>query len=260
MIEITLPDGSKRQYEGAQTVAQIAASIGAGLARAAIAGRVDGQLVDLSTPVDHSAAVSIVTASDEDGLQIIRHSTAHLMAQAVKQLYPSVQVTIGPAIENGFYYDFSSKKPFTQEDLAAIEQRMDEIVKQDLPITRREVSREEAVKFFESEGEHYKVELVRAIPEGEKITLYTQGDFTDLCRGPHVPSTGCLKVHKLMKVAGAYWRGDSKNEMLQRIYGTAFATREQLKNYLHMLEEAGRRDHRKLGKTMDLFHLQEEAP
>ncbi|MDL2059216.1 threonine--tRNA ligase [Mesosutterella sp. AGMB02718] len=260
MIEITLPDGSKRQYEGAQTVAQIAASIGAGLARAAIAGRVDGQLVDLSTPVDHSAAVSIVTASDEDGLQIIRHSTAHLMAQAVKQLYPSVQVTIGPAIENGFYYDFSSKKPFTQEDLAAIEQRMDEIVRQDLPITRREVSREEAVKFFESEGEHYKVELVRAIPEGEKITLYTQGDFTDLCRGPHVPSTGCLKVHKLMKVAGAYWRGDSKNEMLQRIYGTAFATREQLKNYLHMLEEAGRRDHRKLGKTMDLFHLQEEAP
>lgn len=260
MLEITLPDGSKRQYEGPQTVAAIAASIGAGLARAAVAGRVDGKLVDLSTVVSKNAEVAIVTGKDEDGLQIIRHSTAHLMAQAVKQLYPSVQVTIGPAIANGFYYDFSTKKPFTDEDLAAIEQRMDEIVKQDLPITRREVSREEAAAFFEKLGEHYKVELVQSIPEGETVSLYTQGDFTDLCRGPHVPSTGCLKVHKLMKVAGAYWRGDSKNEMLQRIYGTAFAAKDELKAYLHMLEEAARRDHRKLGKDLDLFHLQDEAP
>lgn len=260
MLEITLPDGSKRQYEGSQTIAAIAASIGAGLARAAVAGRVDGKLVDLGTTVDHDAQVAIVTAKDEEGLQIIRHSTAHLMAQAVKQLFPAVQVTIGPSIDSGFYYDFSSPKPFTEEDLAAIEKRMDEIVKQNLPITRREVSREEAIAYFEGLGEHYKVELVNAIPEGETVSLYTQGDFTDLCRGPHVPSTGCLKVHRLMKVAGAYWRGDSKNEMLQRIYGTAFATKDELKAYLHMLEEAGRRDHRKLGKTLDLFHLQDEAP
>ena len=260
MLEITLPDGSKRQYEAPQTVAAIAASIGAGLARAAIAGRVDGKLVDLSTTVAKDAQVAIVTARDEEGLQIIRHSTAHLMAQAVKQLFPSVQVTIGPSIDNGFYYDFSSEKPFTEDDLAAIEKRMDEIVKQDLPIMRKEVSRADAIAFFEKLGEHYKVELVNSIPEGETVTLYTQGDFTDLCRGPHVPSTGCLKVHKLMKVAGAYWRGDSKNEMLQRIYGTAFATKDELKAYLHMLEEASRRDHRKLGKALDLFHLQDEAP
>ncbi len=260
MLEITLPDGSKRQYEAPQTVAAIAASIGAGLARAAIAGRVDGKLVDLSTTVAKDAQVAIVTARDEEGLQIIRHSTAHLMAQAVKQLFPSVQVTIGPSIDNGFYYDFSSEKPFTEDDLAAIEKRMDEIVKQDLPIVRKEVSRADAIAFFEKLGEHYKVELVNSIPEGETVTLYTQGDFTDLCRGPHVPSTGCLKVHKLMKVAGAYWRGDSKNEMLQRIYGTAFATKDELKAYLHMLEEASRRDHRKLGKALDLFHLQDEAP
>lgn len=260
MLEITLPDGSKRQYEAPQTVAAIAASIGAGLARAAIAGRVDGKLVDLSTTVAKDAQVAIVTARDEEGLQIIRHSTAHLMAQAVKQLFPSAQVTIGPSIDNGFYYDFSSEKPFTEDDLAAIEKRMDEIVKQDLPIVRKEVSRADAIAFFEKLGEHYKVELVNSIPEGETVTLYTQGDFTDLCRGPHVPSTGCLKVHKLMKVAGAYWRGDSKNEMLQRIYGTAFATKDELKAYLHMLEEASRRDHRKLGKALDLFHLQDEAP
>lgn len=260
MLEITLPDGSKRQYEAPQTVAAIAASIGAGLARAAIAGRVDGKLVDLSTTVAKDAQVAIVTARDEEGLQIIRHSTAHLMAQAVKQLFPSVQVTIGPSIDNGFYYDFSSEKPFTEDDLAAIEKRMDEIVKQDLPIVRKEVSRADAIAFFEKLGEHYKVELVNSIPEGETVTLYTQGDFTDLCRGPHVPSTGCLKVHKLMKVAGAYWRGDSKNEMLQRIYGTAFATKDELKAYLYMLEEASRRDHRKLGKALDLFHLQDEAP
>jgi threonyl-tRNA synthetase len=260
MLEITLPDGSKREFEGPVTVAQIAASIGAGLARAALAGRVDGKLVDLSETVDHDASVAIITGKDEEGLDIIRHSTAHLMAQAVKQLYPEAEVTIGPSIENGFYYDFSCKKPFSEEDLAKIEKRMDEIVAENLPITHREVTRDEAISFFDKLGEHYKVELVKAIPEDQKITLYTQGDFTDLCRGPHVPSTGVLKVHKLMKVAGAYWRGDSKNEMLQRIYGTAFATKDELKAYLHMLEEAARRDHRKLGKDMDLFHLQEEAP
>ena len=260
MLEITLPDGSKREFEGPVTVAQIAASIGAGLARAALAGRVDGKLVDLSETVDHDASVAIISGKDEEGLDIIRHSTAHLMAQAVKQLYPEAEVTIGPSIENGFYYDFSCKKPFTEEDLSKIEKRMDEIVAENLPITHREVTRDEAISFFDKLGEHYKVELVKAIPEDQKITLYTQGDFTDLCRGPHVPSTGVLKVHKLMKVAGAYWRGDSKNEMLQRIYGTAFATKDELKAYLHMLEEAARRDHRKLGKDMDLFHIQEEAP
>ena len=260
MPEIKLPDGSKKSFDSPVTVAQIAASIGAGLARAAVAGKVDGKLVDLSAVVSADAEVSIVTGRDEEGLEVIRHSTAHLMAQAVKQLFPEAQVTIGPSIESGFYYDFSMKRPFTEEDLSLIEARMDELVKQDIPITRREVSRAEAIEFFRSLGEHYKVELVEAIPEDQPITLYTQGDFTDLCRGPHVASTGCLKVHRLMKVAGAYWRGDSKNEMLQRIYGTAFATKDELKAYLHMLEEAGRRDHRKLGKTLDLFHLQDEAP
>lgn len=260
MIAITLPDGSKREFPGPVKVSEIAAAIGAGLAKAALAGRVDGKLVDLSDTVDRDAEVSIVTARDPEGLQIIRHSTAHLMAQAVKELYPDAQVTIGPSIDNGFYYDFSYKRPFTPEDLKAIEERMDELVKKDIPITRREVSRDEAVKFFTDLGEKYKAELVAAIPEGEKISLYNQGDFTDLCRGPHVPSTGRLKVHRLTKVAGAYWRGDSKNEMLQRIYGTAWATKAEQDEYLHMLEEAEKRDHRRLGKELDLFHLQDEAP
>ena len=260
MVEITLPDGSKREFEGPVTVAQIAASIGAGLARAALAGRVDGKLVDLSETVDHDASVAIITGKDEEGLDIIRHSTAHLMAQAVKQLYPEAEVTIGPSIENGFYYDFSCKKPFSEEDLAKIEKRMDEIVAENLPITHREVTRDEAISFFDKLGEHYKVELVKAIPEDQKITLYTQGDFTDLCRGPHVPSTGVLKVHKLMKVAGAYWRGDSSKKMLQRIYGTAFPKKDELDQYLNMLEEAKKRDHRKLGKELGLFMLTEEGP
>lgn len=260
MIAITLPDGSKREFPGPVKVSEIAAAIGAGLAKAALAGRVDGKLVDLSDTVDRDTEVSIVTARDPEGLQIIRHSTAHLMAQAVKELYPDAQVTIGPSIDNGFYYDFSYKRPFTPEDLKAIEERMDELVKKDIPITRREVSRDEAVKFFTDLGEKYKAELVAAIPEGEKISLYNQGDFTDLCRGPHVPSTGRLKVHRLTKVAGAYWRGDSKNEMLQRIYGTAWATKAEQDEYLHMLEEAEKRDHRRLGKELDLFHLQDEAP
>jgi threonyl-tRNA synthetase len=260
MIAITLPDGSKREFPGPVKVSEIAANIGAGLAKAALAGRVDGKLVDLSETVDHDAEVSIITARDPEGLQIIRHSTAHLMAQAVKELYPDAQVTIGPSIDNGFYYDFSYKRPFTPEDLKKIEERMDELVKKDIPITRREVSRDEAVKFFTDLGEKYKAELVAAIPQGEKISLYNQGDFTDLCRGPHVPSTGRLKVHHLTKVAGAYWRGDSNNEMLQRIYGTAWATKAEQDDYLHMIEEAEKRDHRRLGKELDLFHLQDEAP
>lgn len=260
MASVTLPDGSKREYEGPVTVAQVAASIGAGLAKAALAGRVDGKLVDLSHVIDGDASVAIITGRDPEGLEIIRHSTAHLMAQAVKELYPEAQVTIGPAIENGFYYDFSYSRPFTPEDLKAIEARMDELVKKNLPIVREEMGRNEAVEFFKGLGEHYKAELVEAIPEGETISLYRQGEFIDLCRGPHAPSTGCLKVHHLMKVAGAYWRGDSKNEMLQRIYGTAWATKDEQKAYLKMLEEAEKRDHRRLGKDLDLFHLQDEAP
>ena len=260
MVAVTLPDGSKREVPGAVTVAQVAADIGAGLAKAALAGRVDGKLVDLSYVVEQDAAVAIVTGRDADGLEILRHSTAHLMAQAVKELYPEAQVTIGPAIENGFYYDFSYSRPFTPEDLKAIEARMDEIVKRDLPIVREEMSRDDAVAFFLGLGEKYKAELIAAIPDGETISLYRQGDFTDLCRGPHVPSTGRLKVHRLMKVAGAYWRGDSKNEMLQRIYGTAWATKDEQAAYLKMLEEAEKRDHRRLGRELDLFHLQDEAP
>ena len=260
MVAVTLPDGSKREFPGAVTVAQVAADIGAGLAKAALAGRVDGKLVDLSHVIDKDASVAIVTGRDADGLEIIRHSTAHLMAQAVKELYPEAQVTIGPAIENGFYYDFSYSRAFTPEDLKAIEARMDEIVKRDLPIVREEMSRDDAVAFFTNLGEKYKAELIAAIPEGETISLYRQGDFTDLCRGPHVPSTGRLKVHRLMKVAGAYWRGDSKNEMLQRIYGTAWATKDEQHAYLTMLEEAEKRDHRRLGRELDLFHLQDEAP
>ena len=260
MASVTLPDGSKREYEGPVTVAQVAASIGAGLAKAALAGRVDGKLVDLSHVIDGDAAVAIVTARDPEGLEIIRHSTAHLMAQAVKELFPEAQVTIGPAIENGFYYDFSYTRAFTPEDLKAIEARMDELVKKNIPIVREEMPREEAIDFFKALGEHYKAEIISSIPAGEVISLYRQGDFVDLCRGPHVPSTGCLKVHHLMKVAGAYWRGDSKNEMLQRIYGTAWATKDEQKAYLEMLAEAEKRDHRRLGRELDLFHLQDEAP
>ena len=260
MVSITLPDGSKREFENAPSVLDIAKNISVSLAKAALAGRVDGRLVDLSHVVDKDAEVAIVTGRDPEGLELIRHSTAHLMAQAVKELFPSAQVTIGPAIENGFYYDFSFERPFTPEDLKKIEARMDEIVKRDLSVERVEMARDEAVKFFLDMGEKYKAELIEAIPEGETISLYRQGDFIDLCRGPHVPSTGKLKVHKLMKVAGAYWRGDSKNEMLQRIYGTAWATKDEQAAYLHMLEEAEKRDHRRLGKELDLFHIQDEAP
>lgn len=260
MVAITLPDGSQREFQAPVTVAELAADIGAGLAKAALAGRVDGKLVDLSHVIDADAKVAIITGRDAEGLDIIRHSTAHLMAQAVKELFPDAQVTIGPSIENGFYYDFSYSRSFTPDDLKAIEARMDEIVKRNLPIVREEMSREDAIEYFTKLGEKYKAELIAAIPEGETISLYRQGDFTDLCRGPHVPSTGCLKVHRLMKVAGAYWRGDSKNEMLCRIYGTAWATKDQQAAYLKMLEEAEKRDHRRLGRELDLFHLQDEAP
>lgn len=260
MLTVTLPDGSKREYEAPLSVADIAKNIASSLAKAALAGKVDGKLVDLSFVVDRDAEVAIVTDKDPEALDIIRHSTAHLMAQAVKSLYPEAQVTIGPSIENGFYYDFSYVRPFTPEDLKAIEKKMDELVAKNIPLVRKEMKREEAIQFFLSLGEKYKAELIEAIPEGETISLYEQGDFIDLCRGPHVPSTGKLKVHKLMKVAGAYWRGDSKNEMLQRIYGTAFAKKDDLTAYLTMLEEAEKRDHRRLGKELDLFHLQDEAP
>ena len=260
MIEVTLPDGSKREFDSPVTVGDVAASIGAGLARAALAGKVNGKLVDLSHPITENSTVSIVTDKDPEGLEIIRHSTSHLMAQAVKELYPEAQITIGPVIENGFYYDFSLPKHLTNEDLPLIEKKMDEIVKRDRPIVREEMDRDEAVKYFNSIGEHYKAEIIGSIPAGETISLYRQGDYVDLCRGPHVPSTGRLKVHKLMKLAGAYWRGDSKNEMLQRIYGTAWAKKDDMAAYLHMLEEAEKRDHRRLGKELDLFHFQEEAP
>lgn len=260
MIEVTLPDGFKREFDSPVTVGDVAASIGAGLARAALAGKVNGKLVDLSHPITENSTVSIVTDKDPEGLEIIRHSTSHLMAQAVKELYPEAQITIGPVIENGFYYDFSLPKHLTNEDLPLIEKKMDEIVKRDLPIVREEMDRDEAVKYFNSIGEHYKAEIIGSIPAGETISLYRQGDYVDLCRGPHVPSTGRLKVHKLMKLAGAYWRGDSKNEMLQRIYGTAWAKKDDMAAYLHMLEEAEKRDHRRLGKELDLFHFQEEAP
>lgn len=259
-VVITLPDGSKREYPQPLTVAEVAASIGAGLAKAALAGRVDGQLVDTSCLITQDAQLAIVTDKDADGLEVIRHSTAHLLAYAVKDLFPEAQVTIGPVIDNGFYYDFAYTRPFTLEDLAAIEKRMAELAKKDFPVTREVVLRDEAVKFFSGLGEHYKAELIAAIPQDEDVSLYREGDFVDLCRGPHVPSTGKLKIFKLMKVAGAYWRGDSKNAMLQRIYGTAWAKKEDLDAYLHMLEEAEKRDHRKLGRQLDLFHLQEEAP
>jgi threonyl-tRNA synthetase len=257
---ITLPDGSQRSYERAVSVAEVAASIGSGLARAALAGRVDGKLVDTSFVIDHDATLSIVTDRDPDGLEVIRHSTAHLLAQAVKQLFPEAQVTIGPVIEDGFYYDFAYERPFTPEDLAAIEARMKELARADAPVQRRVMPRDEAVDYFRGIGEHYKAEIIAAIPATEPISLYGQGDWVDLCRGPHVPSTGKLRAFKLMKLAGAYWRGDSRNEMLQRIYGTAWPDQKQLDAYLHRLEEAERRDHRRIGRELDLFHMQEEAP
>ncbi|MCC6879329.1 MAG: threonine--tRNA ligase [Rhodocyclaceae bacterium] len=260
MLTITLPDGSKREFPQAVTVAEAAASIGAGLAKAALAGRVDGKLVDTAYRIERDCALAIVTDKDAEGVDIIRHSTAHLLAYAVKELFPEAQVTIGPVIENGFYYDFSYKRPFTPEDLAKIEARMAELVKKDHPVVREVWPRDKAVEFFRSIGEHYKAEIIASIPAGEDVSLYREGDFVDLCRGPHVPSTGKLRVFKLMKVAGAYWRGDSRNEMLQRIYGTAWAKKDELEAYLHMLEEAEKRDHRKLGRQLDLFHLQDEAP
>ncbi len=260
MPVIRLPDGSERRYDQSITVASLAAAIGPGLAKAALAGRVDGKLVDTSFVIERDAQVAIVTDKDAEGVEIIRHSTAHLLAYAVKELFPDAQVTIGPVIENGFYYDFAYQRPFTPEDLAAIEGRMAELAKKDYPVTREVWPRDRAVEFFKSIGEGYKAELIAAIPADQDVSLYREGDFVDLCRGPHVPSTGRLKVFKLMKVAGAYWRGDPKNEQLQRIYGTAWARKDELDAYLHMLEEAERRDHRKLGPMLDLFHLQEEAP
>jgi len=260
MPNIRLPDGSSKSFPGPVTVAEIAASIGPGLARAALAGKVNGKLVDTSHRIDADADVAIVTERDPEGVEILRHSTAHLLAHAVKELFPDAQVTIGPVIENGFYYDFSYKRPFTPEDLAAIEKKMVEISKRDLPVARKIMPRDQAVALFSAMGEKYKAEIIASIPEGEALSLYEQGGFIDLCRGPHVPSTGKLKVFKLMRVAGAYWRGDSKNEMLQRIYGTAWGKKEDQDAYLKMLEEAEKRDHRRLGTQLDLFHLQEEAP
>ena len=260
MVQITLPDGSLREFSGPVSVADVAASIGAGLAKAALGGKVDGQLVDASYLIDKHASVAIVTAKDPDGLDLIRHSTAHLLAYAVKSLFPQAQVTIGPVIENGFYYDFSFERPFTPEDLQAIEKRMTELAQKDEPVIRRVLPRDEAVAHFKAQGEHYKAEIIQSIPSGEEVSLYREGGFEDLCRGPHVPSTGKLKHFKLMKVAGAYWRGDSKNEMLQRIYGTAWASKEDLQTYLTQLEEAEKRDHRKLGRELDLFHIDDHAP
>ncbi len=260
MPEIRLPDGSVRKFDKPLTVAELAQSIGAGLARAALAGRVNGKLVDTSYRIDENAEVAIVTDKDRDGLEILRHSAAHLLAHAVKELFPEAQVTIGPVIEDGFYYDFSFKRPFTPEDLAAIEKRMADIAKRDIKVERTLMPRDAAVKFFEGMGEHYKAEIIGSIPDAEAISLYRQDNFIDLCRGPHVPSTGKLKVFRLMKVAGAYWRGDSRNEMLQRIYGTAWAKKEEQEAYLTRLEEAEKRDHRRLGRALDLFHTQDEAP
>jgi threonyl-tRNA synthetase len=260
MIQVTLPDGSQRQFPGPVTVADVAASIGPGLAKAALAGKVDGKVVDTSHTIDHDAPVAIVTAKDPEGVEVIRHSTAHLLAYAVKELFPDAQVTIGPVIENGFYYDFAYKRPFTPEDLAAIEKRMAELAAKDEPVTRRVLPRDEAVRHFKAMGEHYKAEIIESIPADQDVSLYREGGFEDLCRGPHVPSTGRLKHFKLMKVAGAYWRGDHRNEMLQRVYGTAWASKEELQQYLKMLEEAEKRDHRRLGRELDLFHLDDHAP
>ncbi len=257
---VTLPDGSRREYPQSVTLKDIAASIGAGLAKAALAGKVDGRLVDTSYTLDHDASVAIVTDKSPEALEVIRHSSAHLLAQAVKELFPQAQVTIGPVIEDGFYYDFAFERHFTPEDLTAIEARMKELADKDFPVARSVMTREQAVKFFRAMGEEYKARIIEDIPAGEELSLYKQGEFTDLCRGPHVPSTGKLKAFKLTKLAGAYWRGDSKNEMLQRIYGTAWLNEKDLKAYLHRLEEAEKRDHRKLAKQLGLFHFQEEAP
>ena len=259
MPNITLPDGSIRHFDQPVTVSEVASSIGAGLAKAALAGKVDGQLVDMSHRIESDAQLAIITDKDPEGVELLRHSCAHLLAQAVKELFPDAQVTIGPTIENGFYYDFSYKRPFTPEDLTAIEARMGEIARRELPVAREVWSRDKAIAFFKGIGEHYKAEIISSIPEGEDVSLYRQGDFVDLCRGPHVPSTGKLKVFKLTRLAGAYWRGDSANEMLQRVYGTAWAKKEDLDAWLHMIEEAEKRDHRKLGRQLDLFHLQDEA-
>lgn len=265
MPVIRLPDGSERSFEAPITVADVAVSIGAGLAKAALAGKValngqEAKMVDTSYLIESDVDLAIITDKSPEGLDIIRHSTAHLLAYAVKELFPEAQVTIGPVIENGFYYDFSYHRPFTPDDLQAIEKKMAELAKKDEPVTRKVLPRDEAVAYFKSIGEHYKAEIIASIPANEEVSLYTEGNFTDLCRGPHVPSTGKLKVFKLMKLAGAYWRGDSNNEMLQRVYGTAWAKKEDLDQYLHMLEEAEKRDHRKLGKQLDYFHLQDEAP
>jgi len=260
MVQITLPDGSLREFPGPVTVAEVAASIGVGLAKAALAGRVNGQVVDTSYQMTAHAALAIITAKDEAGLEVIRHSAAHLLAYAVKDLFPAAQVTIGPVIENGFYYDFAYSRPFTPEDLVAIEKRMSELANKDEPIVRRVLPRDEAVAYFKDMGEHYKAEIIASIPADQDVSLYREGAFEDLCRGPHVPSTGKLKHFKLMKVAGAYWRGDSKNEMLQRVYGTAWASKDDLQQYLTRLEEAEKRDHRKLGRELDLFHIDEHSP
>ena len=260
MLHITLPDGSIREFEQPVTVAAVAASIGAGLAKAALAGRVDGRLVDTSYLIDTNVQLAIITDKDPDGLEVIRHSTAHLLAYAAKSLFPDAQVTIGPVIEDGFYYDFAYKRPFTPDDLLAIEKKMAELAKRDEVVTRSVMPRDAAIAYFNGLGEHYKAELIASIPAGEDVSLYAEGGFTDLCRGPHVPSTGKLKHFKLMKLAGAYWRGDHRNEMLQRVYGTAWAKKEDLDTYLHRLEEAEKRDHRKLAKQLDLFHMQDEAP
>jgi len=260
MPVVTLPDGSERKFDQAVTVMDVATDIGPGLAKATLAGKVNGELVDASYLINSDVELAIVTERDEAGLEVIRHSTAHLLAQAVKQLFPEAQVTIGPVIDDGFYYDFAYKNGFTPDDLTTIEKKMAELVKQDIPIQRSVMMRDEATKFFRDMGETYKAEIIENIPANEELSLYKQGDFIDLCRGPHVPSTGKLKHFKLMKLAGAYWRGDAKNEMLQRVYGTSWANKKDLKAYLHRLEEAGKRDHRKLGKQLDLFHSQEEAP
>jgi len=257
---VRLPDGSERKFDQPVTVMDVATSIGTGLARAAIAGKINGKLADTSDLIKDDSDLSIVTEKDADGLEIIRHSSAHLLAHAVKELFPGAQVTIGPVIENGFYYDFSYKRPFTLDDLQAIEKRMSEISKDSLKIERKVLERSEAIKFFKDQNEHYKAQIIEAIPGNEEVSLYSQGSFTDLCRGPHVPVTSKLKFFKLMKVAGAYWRGDSNNEMLQRIYGTAWTKKEDQDAYLLRLEEAEKRDHRRLGKQLDLFHIQEEAP
>ncbi len=260
MLAVVLPDGSKREFAAPVTVAEVAQSIGSGLAKAALAGVVDGRLVDLSFTLDHDVQLAIITDKSPEALEIVRHSTAHLLAYAVKELFPAAQVTIGPVIDNGFYYDFSFHRPFTPDDLSAIEKRMHELAKKNEPVVRRVLPRDQAIQYFKEQHELYKAEIIASIPADQDVSLYSEGGFTDLCRGPHVPSTSKLKVFKLMKVAGAYWRGDSKNEMLQRIYGTAWLKQEDQDAYLHMLAEAEKRDHRRLAKQLDLFHFQDEAP